>query len=123
MFVLHQHAIPSARPTAASHTSQWHDDEPCRQFPPMPSSTILSDTPSRMRPRASTQSPKRFSVFGGRSRSNTATSSSSSYKSPASSMTSAEGSSQRSSHDGRTLSTFVVPLEKQERVGKSLFYR
>lgn len=38
-------------------------------------------------------------------------------------MTSVEGSSQRSSQDGRTLSTVIVPLEKQERIGRSLFSR
>ncbi|PGH23196.1 hypothetical protein AJ80_02726 [Polytolypa hystricis UAMH7299] len=88
----------------------------------MSSSTPLPDSPLFMRQRSSTHSPRRLSVFG-RSRSNTATSSSSSYKSPASSMTSDGSSSHRSSQDGRTLSTLLLPSEKPESTPKSLLSR
>ncbi|KAK2803339.1 hypothetical protein FQN50_006998 [Emmonsiellopsis sp. PD_5] len=89
----------------------------------MSSSSAHSDIPSVVRSRTVTHSPRRLSVFGGRSRSNTATSSSSSYKSPASSMTSVEAPSQRSSQDDRTLSNPVAPADKQDGAAKSLLSR
>lgn len=77
------------------------------------------------RARANTQSPKRRSVFGGRSRSNTSTSTLSSHQSPATSMTSTDISPRRSSQDGHTvLSAGFPPSDKQqESVAKSIFSR
>lgn len=76
------------------------------------------------RARSNTQSPKRRSVFGGRSRSNTSTSTLSSHQSPATSMTSNDISSRRSSQDGHTvLPAGHPPSDKQERVAKSIFSR
>jgi hypothetical protein len=75
------------------------------------------------RTRANTQSPKRRSVFGGRSRSNTSTSTISSHRSPATSMTSNDNSSRRSSQDGHTVLAAAIPPEKQESVAKSILSR
>ncbi|KAK2749858.1 hypothetical protein FQN57_005273 [Myotisia sp. PD_48] len=108
--------------SSSSPASQWYDDQTCEQ-PPMSSSMTLPDSPSRFRNRTRTESPKRLSVFGLRSRSNTGTSSSSSYNSPASSLTSAEPSSQRSSQDDRNLSSFMNFQDKEESLAKSLFSR
>ncbi|KAK2765927.1 hypothetical protein FQN54_007442 [Arachnomyces sp. PD_36] len=76
------------------------------------------------RTRANThQSPKRRSVFGGRTRSNTSTSTLSSHLSPATSMTSTDISSRRSSQDGHTISPTGSHTDKQEKVAKSIFSR
>jgi hypothetical protein len=89
----------------------------------------LSDHPEplfhhRSRSSAYTQSPKRLSVFGERSRSNTATSTASSRQSPASSMTSMEASSLQSSQEDRTLSIVSsLGVDKQEKGPKSLLHR
>ncbi|KAF7592618.1 hypothetical protein BBP40_012707 [Aspergillus hancockii] len=77
----------------------------------------------RSRSTAHTQSPKRLSVFSGRSRSNTTTSTTSSRRSPASSMTSVDATSLPSSHDERTSSAAGVRSERQESMTKSLFSR
>ncbi|KAB8254034.1 hypothetical protein BDV32DRAFT_22000 [Aspergillus pseudonomiae] len=76
----------------------------------------------RSRSTAHTQSPKRLSVFSGRSRSNTTTSTTSSRRSPASSMTSMDAASLPSSQDERT-SSAGVRSERQESMTKSLFSR
>ncbi|WEW56490.1 hypothetical protein PRK78_001935 [Emydomyces testavorans] len=114
----------SSRPnTASSHSllnSSLYNDQIYRQFPPMSSSSTLSDISAAIRLRSRTQSPKRRSVFRNRSRSNTSNSTSS-YQSPASSMTSIDGSSRRSSQDGRALSSFFLP--EKESLAKSLFSR
>ncbi|KAJ5081369.1 hypothetical protein NUU61_009633 [Penicillium alfredii] len=65
---------------------------------------------SRSRSTAHTHSPKRLSVFGGRSRSNTTTSTTS-RRSPSSSMTSTDGSSQ----DERTSSALGFRAERPEK--------
>ncbi|KAE8349797.1 hypothetical protein BDV28DRAFT_140446 [Aspergillus coremiiformis] len=87
-----------------------------------------NDTPDhsthvRSRSTAHTQSPKRLSVFTGRSRSNTTTSTTSSRRSPASSMTSLEAAPPPSSQDERTGSAAGVRSERQESMTKSLFSR
>jgi hypothetical protein len=87
-----------------------------RGMTPMPSNESL-----QARPRAYTEGPKRLSVFGRRSRSNTATSSTSVYQSPASSFASGEESSGRSSQDGRSMSS--LGMERPESVAKSLINR
>ena len=96
----------------------------------MSTTGYYTETLSSVRTRANTQSPKRRSVFGGRSRSNTTntthttTSASSSYQSPATSMTSSDISSRRSSQDGQiVLSTGFPSSDKQEGVAKSIFSR
>ena len=76
----------------------------------------------RSRSTVHTQSPKRLSVFSGRSRSNTTTSTTSSRRSPASSMTSMDAASLPSSQDERTYSA-GVRSERQESMTKSLFSR
>ncbi|OAX83536.1 hypothetical protein ACJ72_02095 [Emergomyces africanus] len=107
-----------------SPTSQWYNNQSCDQLPPPMSTTCIRPaSPAVVRSRTSTHSPIRLSVFGGRSRSNTATSSSSSYKSPASSMTSADTGSRRSSQDGRTPSNSTASSEKEDSVSKSLLSR
>ena len=83
-----------------------------------------SDNSLQSRPRANTENPKRLSVFGGRSRSNTATSATSSYQSPATSMTSTDISSRRSSQDGRVPLNPAIPFhERPDSVAKSLLSR
>ncbi|KAE8382112.1 hypothetical protein BDV26DRAFT_254392 [Aspergillus bertholletiae] len=76
----------------------------------------------RSRSTAHAQSPKRLSVFSGRSRSNTTTSTTSSRRSPASSMTSMDAASLPSSQDERTNSA-GFRSERQESMTKSLFSR
>ncbi|EEP79306.1 predicted protein [Uncinocarpus reesii 1704] len=117
----------SPRPNTASSqsllASSFYNDRICRQTPSSVSSpSTLPDISAGIRLRSRTHSPKRFSVFRNRSRSNTATSTSSSYQSPASSMTSIDASSRRSSQDGRSLSSFFSPAEK-ESLTKSLLSR
>ncbi|OJD15556.1 hypothetical protein AJ78_04213 [Emergomyces pasteurianus Ep9510] len=107
-----------------SPTSQWYNNQSCDQLPPPMSTTCTRpESPAVVRSRTSTHSPIRFSVFGGRSRSNTATSSSSSYKSPASSMTSADTASRTPSQDGRTPSHSTAASEKEDSVTKSFLSR
>ncbi|XHG00438.1 hypothetical protein AWENTII_003889 [Aspergillus wentii] len=78
----------------------------------------------RSRSIAHANSPKRLSVFGGRSRSNTTTSTTSSRPSPASSMTSTDASSVPSvAQDDRTPSVSGPRTERSESVTKSLFFR
>jgi hypothetical protein len=96
----------------------------------MSTAGYYTETLSSARSRANTQSPKRRSVFGGRSRSNTTNttnttaSTASSYRSPATSMTSSDVSSRRSSQDGQTILSTVLPSsDKQEGVAKSIFSR
>ncbi|KAG5210877.1 CRIB domain-containing protein [Trichophyton interdigitale] len=105
---------PSSRPS----TSQWYHDQILRELPFISgASRSRSGSPSRSRNNTGTQTPKRLSVLGQRSRSDTANSSN---LSPASSMT----SSKRSSHDGsKGVFDFVLPLEKEESSSKSFFSR
>ncbi|KAL3458010.1 hypothetical protein BJX64DRAFT_267490 [Aspergillus heterothallicus] len=81
----------------------------------------------RSRSTAHAQSPKRLSVFSGRSRSNTTTSTSpsisSSRRSPASSMTSAEMAPMPPAHEDRTTSAAGVRHDRHESVTKSLLLR
>ncbi|KAL5334555.1 hypothetical protein BJX70DRAFT_377873 [Aspergillus crustosus] len=81
----------------------------------------------RSRSTAHAQSPKRLSVFSGRSRSNTTTSTSpsitSSRRSPASSMTSDETAPLPQAHEDRTSSAAGVRHDRHESVTKSLFLR
>ncbi|KAL4734299.1 hypothetical protein BDV11DRAFT_198423 [Aspergillus similis] len=90
-----------------------------------------SDTPEhsvhmRSRSTAQTQSPKRLSVFSGRSRSNTTTSTpsiTSSRRSQASSMTSNENGPLLFAPEDRTTSTAGVRHDRHESATKSLFLR
>ncbi|KAL4974317.1 hypothetical protein BDW66DRAFT_140203 [Aspergillus desertorum] len=90
-----------------------------------------SDTPDhsvhmRSRSTAHTQSPKRLSVFSGRSRSNTTTSTpsvTSSRRSQASSMTSNENAPLPFTHEDRTTSAAGVRHDRNESATKSLFSR
>ncbi|KAL2809466.1 hypothetical protein BJX63DRAFT_435130 [Aspergillus granulosus] len=91
-----------------------------------------SDTPEysvhmRSRSIAHAQSPKRLSVFSGRSRSNTTTSTSpsisSSRRSPVSSMTSMETAPMPLAHEDRTASAAGVRHDRHESVTKSLLLR
>ncbi|KAL4868503.1 hypothetical protein BDV12DRAFT_101768 [Aspergillus spectabilis] len=81
----------------------------------------------RSRSTAHAQSPKRLSVFSGRSRSNTTTSISpsisSSRRSPASSMTSNETTPLPLAHEDRTASAAGVRQDRHESVTKSLLLR
>lgn len=84
----------------------------------------------RSRSTAHAQSPKRLSVFSGRSRSNTTnsttTTTSSSRRSPASSMTSADAASlppSQHSQEERSGSAAGMRTERQESMTKSLFTR
>ncbi|KAI1943920.1 hypothetical protein LOZ66_000507 [Ophidiomyces ophidiicola] len=91
--------------------------------PPTPSASTCPDPSSTVRPQSSTNSQKRLSMFRSRSRSNTNASSASSSQSPDLPMTSLDSSSsRRSSQDGRTLSSFFLPAEK-DGLGKSLMSR
>lgn len=109
-----------------------------RGAPPMTDDDASSDPPStrssndppehaahvRSRSTAHAQSsPKRLSVFGGRSRSNTTTSTSERRRSPNNSMTSSEGSS--GFHpDERTASAMSVrPDYQQHRTSRSFLAR
>ncbi|PGG98995.1 hypothetical protein GX51_06492 [Blastomyces parvus] len=106
--------------------SQWYNNQSCDHLPPPPMSSPspVAEPPAVARSRSSTRSPIRLSVFGARSRSNTATSSSSSYRSPASSMTSGDTASRRSSQDGRTPSSSTsVASEKEASTTKSFLSR
>ncbi|EGC45097.1 conserved hypothetical protein [Histoplasma capsulatum var. duboisii H88] len=89
----------------------------------MSSTYTRPESPAVVRSRSATRSPIRLSVFGARSRSNTATSSSSSFKSPASSMTSVDTGSRRSSQDGRTPSSSISASEKEAVTTKSILSR
>ncbi|KAL4760279.1 uncharacterized protein BDW70DRAFT_168976 [Aspergillus foveolatus] len=96
-----------------------------------PSTGASSDTPEhsvhmRSRSTAHTQSPKRLSVFSGRSRSNTTTSTpsvTSSRRSQASSMTSNENGPLPFAPEDRTPSTIGVRHDRHESATKSLFLR
>ncbi|KAF3479795.1 uncharacterized protein GIQ15_06771 [Arthroderma uncinatum] len=117
--------LPRPQTSSQPSTSQWYHEQILRELPFMSTSTSRSGSPSRTRNNVGTQSPKRLSVLGLRSRSNTGNSNTSSSISPASSMTSSgEQSSKRSSHDGsKGAFDFVLPLEKEESSGKSFFSR
>ncbi|RHZ61075.1 uncharacterized protein CDV56_108598 [Aspergillus thermomutatus] len=96
-----------------------------------PSTRASNDPPEytahiRSRSTAHAHSPKRLSVFSGRSRSNTTTSSTSSRRSPASSMTSADAASLPYSHEDRAGSSAGIRPDRPERhesMTKSLFSR
>ncbi|OJD17344.1 hypothetical protein ACJ73_08807 [Blastomyces percursus] len=105
--------------------SQWYNNQSCDHLPPpMSSTSTFPESPAVGSSRSSTRSPIRLSVFGARSRSNTATSSSSSYRSPASSMTSGDTASGRSSQDGRTPSSSTsLVSEKETSTAKSFLSR
>lgn len=97
------------------------------QDPDRPSTRGSNDPPEhsvhvRSRSTAHAQSPKRLSVFSGRSRSNTTTSTSSSRRSPASSMTSADAASLPSQEE-RTGPGAGARTERHESMTKSLFNR
>ncbi|KAI9037357.1 uncharacterized protein KD926_000564 [Aspergillus affinis] len=97
------------------------------QDPDRPSTRGSNDPPEhsahvRSRSTAHAQSPKRLSVFSGRSRSNTTTSTTSSRPSPASSMTSADAASLPSQED-RTAPVAGVRTERHGSMTKSLFNR
>ncbi|PWY70169.1 hypothetical protein BO70DRAFT_382305 [Aspergillus heteromorphus CBS 117.55] len=77
---------------------------------------------SRSRSTANAPSPKRLSVFSGRSRSNTTNSTTSSRRSPASSMTSTDAAS-LPLHEDRAGSVSGVRHERPESVTKSLLSR
>ncbi|EFR00847.1 hypothetical protein MGYG_03853, partial [Nannizzia gypsea CBS 118893] len=111
-------ALPSSQTSSRPSTSQWYHDQILRELPFISgASRSRSGSPSRSRNNTGTQTPKRLSVLGQRSRSDTANSSN---LSPASSMT----SSKRSSHDGsKGVFDFVLPLEKEESSSKSFFSR
>ncbi|KAK2842909.1 hypothetical protein FQN49_005994 [Arthroderma sp. PD_2] len=117
--------LPRPQTSSRPSTSQWYHEQILRELPFMSTSRSRSGSPSRTRNNIGTQSPKRLSVLGLRSRSNTGNSNTSSSVSPASSMTSAgEPSSKRSSHDGsKGVFDFVLPLEKEESSSKSFFSR
>lgn len=110
--------LSSSQPSSRPSTSQWYHDQILRELPFISgASRSRSGSPSRSRNNTGTQTPKRLSVLGQRSRSDTANSSN---LSPASSMT----SSKRSSHDGsKGVFDFVLPLEKEESSSKSFFSR
>ncbi|GIK00535.1 hypothetical protein Aspvir_004562 [Aspergillus viridinutans] len=96
-----------------------------------PSTRASNDPPDytahiRSRSTAHAHSPKRLSVFSGRSRSNTSTSTTSSRRSPASSMTSAEAASLPYSNEDRASSSAGIRSDRHERhesMTKSLFSR
>ncbi|PLB51809.1 hypothetical protein P170DRAFT_350345 [Aspergillus steynii IBT 23096] len=97
------------------------------QDPDRPSTGASNDPPEhsvhvRSRSTAHAQSPKRLSVFSGRSRSNTTTSTTSSRRSPASSMTSADAASLPSQEE-RTAPVPGARTERHESMTKSLFNR
>lgn len=99
--------------------SQPHDDPEDR-----PSTRSSNDPPghpvhARSRSTAYAPSPRRLSVFSGRSRSNTTTSTASSFRSPASSMTSIDTMAMQ---DDRTAAAGMRP-DRPESVTKSLFSR
>jgi RNA polymerase-associated protein CTR9 len=95
-----------------------------------PSTRASNDPPDytahiRSKSTAHAHSPKRLSVFSGRSRSNTSTSTSSSRRSPASSMTSADAASLPYSSEDRAISAGIRSdrHERHESMTKSLFSR
>ncbi|KAF4273151.1 hypothetical protein CNMCM8812_007996 [Aspergillus fumigatus] len=96
-----------------------------------PSTRASNDLPDyaahiRSRSTVHAHSPKRLSVFSGRSRSNTSTSTSSSRRSPASSMTSADAASLPYSSEDRASSSAGTRSDRHERhesMTKSLFTR
>lgn len=105
--------IMSARPS---------DDGPCDP----PSTRSSSDPPEhaahiRSRSTAHAHSPRRLSMFSGRSRSNTTTSSTSPRPSPGSSMTSMDGSVP--SLDERPPSVLGTRPEKPDRSSRSFLSR
>lgn len=92
-----------------------------------PSTRASNDPPEhsvhvRSRSTAHAQSPKRLSVFSGRSRSNTTTSTTSSRRSPASSMTSADAASLPSQEE-RTAPVASARNERHGSMTKSLLNR
>lgn len=120
MLLFQRSATPSQNSRNTIRESQLLDGQASRHMLGTPS----SENSSQSRPRAYTESSRRLSVFGGRPRSNTVTSTSSSYQSPASSMTSTDFSSRRSSQDGRSTSNLAAPpYERPESVAKSLISR
>lgn len=121
---INQNSFPSSPISSSSFPdSQWYSNQSCDHLPPMSSTYTRPESPAVVRSRSATRSPIRLSVFGARSRSNTATSSSSSFKSPASSMTSVDTGSRRSSQDGRTPSSSISASEKEAVTTKSILSR
>ncbi|KKK18097.1 hypothetical protein P175DRAFT_0526277 [Aspergillus ochraceoroseus IBT 24754] len=110
--------------SAARAIAQDLDRPPTRA-----SNTDLPEHSLHMRSRsiALAQTPRRLSVFSGRSRSNTTTSTTpsttSSRRSPASSMTSNDTASLPPAHEDRTASAAAMRHERQESVTKSLLLR
>ncbi|KAJ5169155.1 uncharacterized protein N7482_004749 [Penicillium canariense] len=103
--------------------SHWDDDQSVHSDPPSTGSS--NDPPEhiahfRSRSTAHAQSPKRLSVFSGRSRSNTTTSTSS-RPSPGSSMTSTDSSVP--SQDERAFSALGMRPDKPERLSRSFLAR
>lgn len=101
----------------------WDDDQSGHSDPP--STRSSNDPPEhaahiRSRSTALAQSPKRLSVFSGRSRSNTTTSTSS-RRSPGSSMTSIDSSVP--SQDERAPSALAMRSDKSERSSRSFLAR
>lgn len=101
----------------------WDDDQSSHSDPP--STRSSNDPPEhashiRSRSTALAQSPKRLSVFSGRSRSNTTTSTSS-RRSPGSSMTSIDSSVP--SLDERAPSALGMRSDKSDRVSRSFLAR
>ncbi|KAF3391749.1 hypothetical protein F1880_007561 [Penicillium rolfsii] len=101
----------------------WDDDQSSHSDPP--STRSSNDPPEhalhiRSRSTALAQSPKRLSVFSGRSRSNTTTSTSS-RRSPGSSMTSMD--STVASQDERAPSVLGLRSDKADRSSRSLLAR
>ncbi|RMJ22252.1 hypothetical protein PHISP_06870 [Aspergillus sp. HF37] len=97
---------------------------PCPE-PDRPSTRASNDPPDhavhgRSRSTAYAPSPRRLSVFSGRSRSNTTTSTASSFRSPASSMTSVDS---LAVPDDRTPPAPTARPERPESVTKSFFAR
>ncbi|KAL1853852.1 hypothetical protein Plec18167_007161 [Paecilomyces lecythidis] len=126
-------SIPDPTSTSSSvpkiTSGAWQEDPDDQEQEQRPTTMASNDHfehswHTRSRSSAQSQSPRRLSVFSGRSRSNTTTSTTTSLmsnrQSPASSMTSLDASSLRSQEER---SGSVAGLEKQESTSKSFFSR
>lgn len=114
--------MQASHPPVSIHTMSQQDlDRPSARAPHNESPEPYS-VHTRSRSTAHAHSPKRLSVFSGRSRSNTTNSTTSSRRSPASSMTSVDAAS-LPSHDDRATSAAGVRHERPESVTKSLLSR
>ena len=102
----------SSRPPSRDFVS--YDAMPGRLADPTPTTGSSDENSSQGRPRVNTDGPKRLSIFGGKSRNNTITSTAS-YQSSFSSITYVE------QPDGRLVSS--LGLERPESVAKSLIHR